>query len=78
MLRQLYMLPQTIIAKFRLEYEDTPGQLYGLLGYLTSLFTHIVLGVVGPCFAYLQFCFDHDILLLEAMLALCVNRWVDK
>jgi len=53
----LYLIPQTIIAKFRLEYEDTP---------------------VGPCYAYLQFCFDNDLLLLEAMLALCVNRWIDR
>jgi len=53
----LYLTPQTIIAKFRLEHEDTP---------------------VGPCYAYLQFCFDNDLLLLEAMLALCVNRWMDS
>ncbi|KIM80798.1 hypothetical protein PILCRDRAFT_9233 [Piloderma croceum F 1598] len=32
---------------------------------------------VGPSYAYLQFCFDNDLLLLEAMLALCVNRWMD-
>jgi hypothetical protein len=33
---------------------------------------------VGPSYAYLQFCFDSDRLLLEALLALCVNRWMDK
>lgn len=76
--RQLYLLPQTIIAKFRLEYEDTPGQLPSFR-VSTFIFTNIIVSVVvGPCFAYLQFCFDHDVLLLEAMLALCVNRWIDK
>jgi len=33
---------------------------------------------VGPSYAYLQFCFDSDRLLLEALLALCINRWVDR
>lgn len=39
---QLYLIPQTIIAKFRLEYEDTPGQLCGsrvlnfIYGHITS------------------------------------------
>ncbi|KZP20774.1 hypothetical protein FIBSPDRAFT_528926 [Athelia psychrophila] len=33
---------------------------------------------VGPSFAYLQFCFDHQRLLLESMLSLCINRWLDQ
>ncbi|KAJ3542418.1 hypothetical protein NMY22_g3522 [Coprinellus aureogranulatus] len=34
--------------------------------------------VVGPSHAMLQYTFDNWDLLVDALLALCVNRWVDK
>lgn len=32
---------------------------------------------VGPSHGVLHYTFSHDILLLEALLALCLNRWID-
>jgi hypothetical protein len=32
---------------------------------------------VGPSHAVLQYAFNNDLLLLEALLALCLNRWID-
>jgi len=32
---------------------------------------------VGPSHGVLQYAFSHDLLLLEALLALCFNRWID-
>jgi len=49
-----------------------------LLNVQLRLWISILYRTVGPCYAYLQFCFDNDLLLLEAMLALCVNRWMDS
>lgn len=34
--------------------------------------------VVGPSHAMLQYTFDSWDLLVDALLALCVNRWIDK
>ncbi|VDB99947.1 unnamed protein product [Peniophora sp. CBMAI 1063] len=33
---------------------------------------------VGPVYAHFHFSFDHEVLFLDAMLALCVNRWIDE
>ncbi|KIK59837.1 hypothetical protein GYMLUDRAFT_44305 [Collybiopsis luxurians FD-317 M1] len=33
--------------------------------------------VVGPSHALLQYQFSHDLLLLEALLSLCLFRWID-
>jgi hypothetical protein len=73
---KLYLLPHTPIAKFRREYEDTPGE----LSRDSRVFNfHLINSglLVGPSYAYLQFCFDDDQLLLEALLALSLNRWMD-
>ena len=32
----------------------------------------------SPVYAHFHFSFDHEILFLDAMLALCVNRWIDE
>ncbi|KZV71780.1 hypothetical protein PENSPDRAFT_391880 [Peniophora sp. CONT] len=32
----------------------------------------------GPVYASFRFSFDHEVLFLDAMLALCVNRWIDE
>ena len=32
---------------------------------------------IGPSHAFVQYTFNHDPLLIEALLALCVNRWID-
>ena len=32
---------------------------------------------IGPSYAFVQYTFNHDPLLIEALLALCVNRWID-
>jgi len=32
---------------------------------------------IGPSHAIVQYTFNHDPLLIEALLALCVNRWID-
>jgi hypothetical protein len=32
---------------------------------------------IGPSHGMLQYTFSHDRLLLEALLALCLNRWID-
>jgi len=32
---------------------------------------------IGPSHALLQYTFNHDPLLIEALIALCVNRWID-
>ncbi|GLB35397.1 hypothetical protein LshimejAT787_0209620 [Lyophyllum shimeji] len=32
---------------------------------------------VGPSHGFLQYTFNHDLLLVEALLALCLNRWID-
>ena len=32
---------------------------------------------IGPSHGMLQYTFSHDLLLLEALLALCLNRWID-
>ncbi|TFK42979.1 hypothetical protein BDQ12DRAFT_301898 [Crucibulum laeve] len=33
--------------------------------------------VVGPSHGLLQYSFSHDLLLVEALLSLCLNRWID-
>jgi len=33
--------------------------------------------VVGPSHGLLQYTFNHDALLVESLLALCLNRWID-
>ncbi|KAF8959076.1 hypothetical protein BDZ97DRAFT_1906324 [Flammula alnicola] len=38
-------------------------------------FTHAT--VIGPSHALLQYTFTQDWLLIEALVALCVNRWID-
>ncbi|KAF9533439.1 hypothetical protein CPB83DRAFT_845262 [Crepidotus variabilis] len=32
---------------------------------------------VGPSHAHFQYSFNHDLLLTEALVALCINRWID-
>ncbi|KZT28524.1 hypothetical protein NEOLEDRAFT_1086918 [Neolentinus lepideus HHB14362 ss-1] len=32
---------------------------------------------IGPSYAYMQYTFDDDILLLDSLLALSLNRWID-
>jgi len=32
---------------------------------------------VGPSYAFMSYLFDNDPLLLEALVALCINRWID-
>ncbi|KAI0928043.1 hypothetical protein AcW2_004179 [Taiwanofungus camphoratus] len=51
----LYSSPNTVIATFRRETEETP---------------------VGVAHAAMQYNFDNDTLLLESLVALCLNRWM--
>jgi len=33
---------------------------------------------IGPSYAFLSYIFNNDPLLLEALIALCINRWIDR
>ena len=39
---------------------------------------HIPGPLNDPVYAVFRFSFDHELLFFDAMLALCMNRWVDE
>ncbi|KAF9036674.1 hypothetical protein BJ165DRAFT_594591 [Panaeolus papilionaceus] len=64
---------------WRTHSQTTLGiQLYAAQNMRIAVFTRITQATaIGPSHGHLQYTFVHDTLLIEALVALCLNRWID-
>lgn len=65
--------------EWRRNYEcPTSYDLYSAFNKRIAIFRRYAQAtVVGPSHGLLQYTFNHDLLLVESLIALCLNRWVD-